>query len=191
LSFYLGAKFGCPSAIVRPLDDYIPKSEVFDKLPYGKIIFEHEDPKTICRWLRFLSPIRMYLYGNEHVIPDEWSKEMISNEVDHSSTRIVNDDDWYTFLENDPINDDIKWNFSAKHGRSWQVTQLTPIKIDTLVDNIRFRSALRRSNITFHARMSNITAQIYEWFDDCLEYGYIQSEVSRKPEALNAKSEYQ
>ncbi len=119
----------------------------------------------------------MYLYGNEQVIPDDWSKEMIANETDQSGSRTINDDDWYTFLENESINDDIKWNFSAKHGRSWQVTQLTPIKLNTLDDDIRFRSALRRSNITFHLRMSTVTAQIFEWFDYCLECGYITSEV--------------
>jgi hypothetical protein len=119
----------------------------------------------------------MYLYGNEQVIPNDWSKVMISNEADHCGKRIVDDDDWHTFLENEPINDAIKWNFASKHGQSWQVTQLNPIKLDTLEDNIRFRSALRRSNITFHTRMTTVTAQIYQWFDECLEYGYIHHEV--------------
>ena len=119
----------------------------------------------------------MYLYGNEQIIPNEWSKVMIANEADHSTKRIVNDDDWHTFLENESIADEIKWNFAPKHGRSWEVTQLNPIKLDTLEDNIRFRSALRRSNITFHARMATVTCQIFEWFDVCLEYGYIHHEV--------------
>jgi hypothetical protein len=177
ISINLGAKFGYSSAIVRALDDYIPKSEIYDKLPYGKLVFEYEDPKIICRWLRLLSPIRMYLYGNEQIIPNEWSKQMISTEPDQTIKRIVNDDDWCTFLENESINDDIKWNFSSKHGRTWEITQLTPIKLDTLEDNIRFRSALRRSTITYQSRMSNVTAQIFEWFDECLEYGYIKQEV--------------
>jgi hypothetical protein len=102
---------------------------------------------------------------------------MISNEVDHSDERTVNDDDWYTFIENELVSDDIKWNFFAKHGRTWKITHLTPIKLNTLQDNIRFRSALRRSNITFHKRRSTVTAQIFEWFDECLQYGYIQPEV--------------
>jgi hypothetical protein len=102
---------------------------------------------------------------------------MISNEVDHSNERTVNDDDWYTFLENELISDDIKWNFFAKHGQKWQITHLTPIKLNTLQDNIRFRSALRRSNITFYKRRSTVTAQIFEWFDECLQFGYIQPEV--------------
>jgi hypothetical protein len=175
--FDLGAKFGYPSATVRALDDYIPKNEIYNKLPYGKLIFEYEDPKIICRWLRLLSPIRMYLYGNEQIIPNEWSKQMISTEPDQTIKRIVNDDDWCTFLENESINDDIKWNFSSKHGRTWEITQLTPIKLDTLEDNIRFRSALRRSTVTFQSRMSTVTAQIFDWFDECLEYGYIKNEV--------------
>ncbi|CAF0830737.1 unnamed protein product [Rotaria sordida] len=170
------AKFGYPEAIICPLDDYIPKSEIYHKLPYGKLLFEYEDPRIICRWIRYLSPIRIYLYGNEQVIPNEWSKQMISNEADDSVKLIVNDDDWYTFLENESVDDSIKWNFSAKHGRTWKITQLTPIKLDSLIDNIRFRSSLRRANITYYSRMSTVTAQIFDWFDECLEYGYIKNE---------------
>ncbi|CAF0772370.1 unnamed protein product [Rotaria sp. Silwood1] len=183
------AKFGYPEAIICPLDDYIPKSEIYHKLPYGKLLFEYEDPKIICRWIRYLSPIRMYLYGNEQVIPNEWSKQMISNEVDHSLKLIVNDDDWYTFLENESISDSIKWNFSAKHGRTWKITQLTPIALNSLEDNIRFRSSLRRANITYYSRMSIVTAQIFDWFDECLEYGYVKNEFKLtrrdKPVSVN------
>ena len=141
-------------------------------------MFEYEDPKVICRWLRLLCPIRMYLYGNEQIIPNEWSKEMASHEPDHSVKRIVNDDDWCVFIENEPINDDIKWNFSSRYGQSWQIKNLTPTKLETLNNNLRFRSALRRSTITYQNRMSTVTAQIFDWFDLCLEQGYIQNEVS-------------
>ncbi len=141
-------------------------------------MFEYEHPKIICRWLRLLSPIRMYLYGNEQIIPNDWSKEMAKNEPDHSVKRIVNDDDCCVFIENESINDDIKWNFATRHGQFWQIKNLTPIKLDTLNNNIRFRSALRRSKITYQSRMSTVTAEIFDWFDQCLEYGYIQNEVS-------------
>jgi hypothetical protein len=174
---YSGAKFGYPSVIVRLLDDYIPKNEIYDKLPYGKLMFEYEEPRIICRWLRLLSPIRMYLYGNEQIIPNEWSKEMVLNEPDNSVKRVVNCDDWCTFIENESINDDIKWNFSSRHGKLWQIKNLTPIKLDDLNDNLLFRSALRRSNITFQSRMSTTTAQIFDWFDECIEHGYLNREV--------------
>ncbi|CAF4563045.1 unnamed protein product, partial [Rotaria sp. Silwood2] len=187
--FQLGAKFGYPDAIISSLDDYIPKSEIYHKLPYGKLLFEYEDPKIICRWIRYLSPIRMYLYGNEQVIPNEWCKQMIAHEADHSGRLIVNDDDWYTFLENESINDNIKWNFAAKHGRTWKTTQLTPINLISLEDNIRFRSCLRRANITYYSRMSIVSVQIFDWFDECLEYDYIKSEFKLtrrdKPVSVN------
>ncbi|CAF3560993.1 unnamed protein product [Adineta steineri] len=169
-------RFGYPSAIIRSLDDYIPKSEIYDKLPYGKLLFENENPIDICNCLRLLSPIRMYLYGNEEVIPSEWSRLMASTEVDHVDKGIVNDDDWCTFLENETVSENIKWNFSIKHGRSWKLTHLTPIQLHTLEDNIRFRSALRRSNMTFYSRMSNVTARLYDWFDTCLEREHLQHE---------------
>jgi hypothetical protein len=120
----------------------------------------------------------MYLYGNEQIIPSEWSKQMISYEPDQAVKRIVNDDDWCTFIENEPINDDIKWNFASRHGQSWQIKTITPIRLDSLDSNIRFRSALRRSNITYQYRMSTVTAQIFDWFDQCIEQGHIQNEVS-------------
>ncbi|CAF2045517.1 unnamed protein product [Rotaria magnacalcarata] len=169
-------KLGYPKTIISPLEDYIPKSEIYHKLPYGKLLFEYEDPRKICRWIRYLSPIRMYLYGNEQIIPSEWSKLMVANEIDHFAELIFNDDDWCTFLENETIKDDIKWNFSAKHGRTWKITQLTPVKLSSLYDNIRFRSSLRRAHITYFSRMSIVSTQIFDWLDGCLESGFIRNE---------------
>ncbi|CAM4876392.1 unnamed protein product [Rotaria socialis] len=169
-------KLGYPETIICSLEDYIPTSEIYHKLPYGKLLFENEDPRKICRWIRYLSPIRMYLYGNEQIIPSEWSKLMIANEIDHRAKLIFNDDDWCTFLENEIIKDDIKWNFSAKHGRTWKMTQLMPIKLNSLYDNIRFRSSLRRAHITYFSRMSIVSTQIFDWFDECLENGFIRNE---------------
>lgn len=120
----------------------------------------------------------MYLYGNEQIIPNEWSKQLIANETDQASQRTINDDDWHTFIENESISNDIKWNFSAQHAKSWKLTQYTPINLNTLADNIRFRSALRRSTITLQNRMSTVTSQIFEWFDECVARGYILSEVN-------------
>ena len=141
-------------------------------------MFEYESSAVICRWIRSLSPIRMYLYGNEQIIPSEWSKQMISYEPDHTIRRVVNDDDWCTFIENEPVSDDVKWNFSARHGKSWLIKDLTPVRLDNLDGNIRFRSALRRSNITYQHRMSTVTAEIFDWFDQCVERGHLQNEVS-------------
>lgn len=132
----------------------------------------------MCYWIRYLSPIRMYLYGNEQKIANDWSQLMIRSEIDHSSNFIVNDDDWHTFLENEPINDNIKWNFHVKYGTGWKVTQLAPLKLDSLHDNIRFRSSLRRADVTYSSRMTTVTAKIFDWYDSCLELGFLQSEVN-------------
>ncbi|UJR37140.1 hypothetical protein I4U23_029850 [Adineta vaga] len=167
---------GYPSTSIRILDEYIPKSELYDKLPYGKTIFEYEHPEVICAWLRDLSPIRMYLYGNEQLVASEWSKQMILYEADHIGREIVNDDDWHTFIENDAIDDDIKWNFYANHAQTWKIKRMTPIKVCNLNENLRFRSALRRAHITYHTRRSTVTAQIYHWFDQCSQFNYIPHE---------------
>ena len=159
------------------MDEYIPRGEAYNKLPYGKLMFEYEEPNIICRWLRLLCPIRMYLYGNEQGISSELSKEMISREPDPSVRRIVNDDDYCIFVENELVSDHIKWNFSSRHAQLWQISNLTPLNIDRLNADIRFRSALRRAHITYDTRMSSTTAQIFDWFDECMQHNYLPNEV--------------
>ena len=172
-----GSKLGYPNAEVHSLDEYIPKGEIFDKLPYGKLIFEYENPSKVCRWLKGLSPIRFYLYGNEKEIPYEWSKMMISTEVE-LGTGVRNDDDWHTFIEHEAIKDQIKWNVGTLFASDWNIKQYAPLHLLTLVDNLRFRSALRRAHKTFHTRMSTITAQIFEWYDSAYDDGFFNNEVS-------------
>lgn len=174
----LGVELGYSQAIVRTLDEYIPKNEIYNKFPYGNLIFQNEEPETICRWLRTLGPIRLYLYGNQTSIPNEWSKQMIINEPDSTVKHVINDEDLCLFLENESIRDDIKWNFFVQHAQSWQIRSLTPLKIESFSDNIRFRSALRRAHLNFADRMNKITAQANTWYDDCLAQGYLKNEVN-------------
>ena len=173
----LGTKLGYPMAEVCSLDDYIPKGEIYDKLPYGKLLFEHEDPVLVCSWLRALAPIRLYLYGNEQTIPHEWSKMMISNEVDSTTTGGNNDDDWHAFLEHQLIKDSMKWNFKILFASTWQIKQYAPLQLSTLEENIRFQSALRRAHKTYHLRMSSVSEKIFNWYDSACENGYFNSEV--------------
>ncbi|CAF0992294.1 unnamed protein product [Adineta ricciae] len=175
-------RLGYSSVIIRSLHEYIPKDELYDKLPYGKIIFENEHPTNICRWLRELSPIRMYLYGNEESIQSEWSKQMIADETDHASKYIVDDDNWHTFIEHESIHENIKWNFHVKYGQTWKITQYVPIKLNNISQNLRFRSSLRRAHMTFSTRQTTVTAQVYRWFEQCKQYGYLPDEFEIRPQ---------
>ena len=121
--------------------------------------------------------MRMYLYGNEESIQSEWSKQMIADETDHAGQYIIDDDNWHTFIEHEPIHENIKWNFHVKYGQAWKVTQYVPIKLHNISQNLRFRSSLRRAHMTFGTRQTTVTAQIYRWFEQCKQYGYLPNEV--------------
>lgn len=119
----------------------------------------------------------MYLYGNEQTITSDLSKQMILNEPDPFVRRIVNDDDYCIFVENELVRDDIKWNFFSRHAQSWQISNITPMNLNRLNDDIRFRSTLRRAHITYSTRMSTTTAQIFDWYDDCMQHNHLPDEV--------------
>ena len=87
------------------------------------------------------------------------------------------EDNWCAFLENESIDNDMKWNFSSMFGEKWQIKRIAPINLDNLNENLRFQSALRRAFKTFHQRQIEITAEIFEWYDKCITNGHIQSEV--------------
>ena len=142
-------------------------------LPYSKILFSNENPEFICKLINKLSPIRFYLYGNELCDINGWTKIMIENE--HS---IMDDEDnWIAFIENEFVDNDIKWNFAFVYGRNWKVSRVSPINFNQLEDDPRFRSALRRSHITCSERQIEVTAQIYDWYEDCIKRDYLHIEV--------------
>ena len=142
-------------------------------LPYSEALFGNEDPQYICELITKLSPLRLYLYGNEEFISSEWSKLMIGCE-----TRVMEDEDsWCAFIENECIDDDIKWNFGPLFGQRWQVKRLSPINLTELDKNLRFQSALRRAFKTLSHRRIEVTAEIFDWYDRCISGGYIRLKV--------------
>ncbi|CAF2108189.1 unnamed protein product [Rotaria magnacalcarata] len=162
------------SVIIRTVDKYIPSTDVQRPclLPYSQALFNHEDPKYICELVKRLSPIRLYLYGNEEVISSEWSSLMISSE-----THVMEDEDsWCAFIENEYIDDEIKWNIGPKFGRNWHVKRIAPVNLTGLDKNLRFQSALRRAFKTLNHRENEITAEIFDWYDRCIHEGYLSLE---------------
>ncbi|CAF3945015.1 unnamed protein product [Rotaria sordida] len=165
---------GYPSIIIRTLDNYIPSNneEKSCLLPYSQALFNHEHPQYICELIKKLSPLRLYLYGNDEFISSEWSNLMISSE-----THVMEDEDnWCSFIENEYIDDEIKWNFRSLFGEKWQIKRLAPINLTELNKHLRFQSALRRAYKTFSHRQFEVTSKIFEWYDSCIHEGFLHIE---------------
>ncbi|CAF1284568.1 unnamed protein product, partial [Didymodactylos carnosus] len=97
---------------------------------------------------------------------------MIATEIS-----IMDDEDnWCAFLENEYVDSEVKWNFGFIFGREWQVSRVSPLDISQLDENPRFYSALRLAHTTFAERQIEVTAEIFDWYTECIERGYLQGE---------------
>jgi hypothetical protein len=115
----------------------------------------------------------LYLYGSDLSKLNDWSKLMIENEDE-----MVNDEDnWSSFIENEFVDNEVKWNFAFLFGRKWKISRVSPINLNQINDNPRFYSALRRSHLTYSQRQIEVTGQIFDWYNKCLEQEYIHIEV--------------
>ncbi|CAF2850325.1 unnamed protein product [Rotaria sp. Silwood2] len=180
---------GYPSVIIRILDNYIPSSneEKPCLLPYSQALFNYEHPLYICELIKKLSPLRLYLYGNDECISSEWSSLMISSE-----THVMEDEDnWCSFVENEYINDEIKWNFRSLFGEKWQIKRIAPINLTELNKHLRFQSALCRAYKTLSHRQFEVTSEIFEWYDRCVREGFLHIEpklsIQEKNKTANHK----
>ena len=174
----LESRLADPSVIVRQLNDYIPLDEQFSSLlPYAKHLFEYEKPSYLRRLIEKLSPIRLYVYGNQLSQLREWNQLMIENE----QSVMDDEDNWCAFLQSEPLDDEVKWNFAFALGKTWKVNRVSPISEDSLLGDPRFQSAVLRALQTFAERQMEVTAQIFDWYDECLRLGDFHSEVRSSP----------
>ncbi|UJR38678.1 hypothetical protein I4U23_031344 [Adineta vaga] len=176
---------GYNSLIIRQFHDYLPSNERHSSLlPYSKLLFNNENPEKICQMIQNLCSIRLYLYGNELKIPSEWSNLMIENEKE----LMDDEDNWTCFIENDLISNEIKWNFSFLFGKKWQFSRVTPLDLNQLNNDPRFVSALRRSFLTYSQRQIQVTADIFDWYEDCIKREDIKLEPKLKDQQIIMKS---
>ncbi len=174
INIILGTKLGYSSTVIRQFHDYIPSNERHSALlPYSKLLFNNENPNYICQLIKKLSPIRLYLYGNELCNLSEWSKLMIETE----NEMMDDEDNWSAFIENEFVDNEVKWNFSFVFGRQWKISRVSPIDLHQLNDDPRFQSALRRAYITFAERQIEVTSDIFDWYGKCIEKGYLHIHV--------------
>jgi len=143
-------------------------------LPYSQLLYDHENPLYIRRLLRNLCSIRLYLYGNTLCRLNDWSSLMIESEDE-----IMNDEDnWCGFIENEPIDNDIKWNFGFIFGKTWMpFRRITPFNLDQLKADPRFRSVLNRSFRTYASRQIEVTSKLFDWYAFNIQCGSISIEV--------------
>lgn len=165
---------GYGSTVIRQLSEYIPNGERDSCLiPYSRILFENEDPMKIVELLKNVSSIRLYLYGNVLSELNNWSELLIGGEDEMLS----DEDSWSAFIENEKIEDEIKWNFAFLFGKSWKRNRVSPLRIDQLGDDPRFHSSLRRSHRTYSQRQIELTSKIFDWYNKSLEKNFIHIEV--------------
>ena len=101
---------------------------------------------------------------------------MISTETDV----MQDEDNWCAFLENERVQENIKWNFVFTCTKEWKVSRVAPTDFSRLDENPRFHSALRRAFITFADRQIEVTAEIFDWYENCISTESLQREVRQK-----------
>ena len=91
---------------------------------------------------------------------------------------MINDEDnWSAFIENQSLDDDVKWNFAFLFGKKWKTSRVSPFRIDQLGSDPRFQSALRRSHLTYSQRQLELTSFLFDWYNKSLENHFIHLEV--------------
>ncbi|CAF4855248.1 unnamed protein product, partial [Rotaria sp. Silwood2] len=91
--------------------DYEPRiCTIYDYLPADEVIDfnEKSEADILCNYVKSLSPIRVYLIGNELHIQNSVSKYFLKNELYNGTTNEY--DEKLTFVENEPIRESIKMN---------------------------------------------------------------------------------
>ena len=153
---FIGKTIGFESIIIRTISCYFPNNEnEFFLRSNVKILFDNEDWHKIHDILKIAAPIRLYLYGNEHLIENEWRNRMISTET----TIMANENEWCTLVNQEPLNNVNRWALLTEYSSTWQIERVASINLSHFEENLAFDSALRRAHITFNERKVQVTNQ--------------------------------
>ncbi|CAF3438992.1 unnamed protein product [Rotaria sp. Silwood2] len=123
--------------------DYLPSNESID-------FYENPDADIIYNYVKKLSPIRLYLIGNETFIPNSISKYFFENEINDIDQNEY--DTKYSLVENQPIDIHIKLNLANVLDSTRQLTNVIIKQLDHIENDIKFPAALERANVTIQGR---------------------------------------
>jgi hypothetical protein len=82
--------------------------------------------------------------------------------INHETHVMENEDNLCAFIENEYIEDEMKWNIGPMFGEKWKIKRLSPINLTELDKNLRFQSALRQPYKIFSHRQIEITSEIFD-----------------------------
>ncbi|CAF2743226.1 unnamed protein product [Rotaria sp. Silwood2] len=123
--------------------DYLPSNESID-------FYENPDADIIYNYVKKLSPIRLYLIGNETFIPNSISKYFFENEINDIDQNEY--DTKYSLVENQPIDIHIKLNLANVLDSTRQLANVIIKQLDHIENDIKFPAALERANVTIQGR---------------------------------------
>ncbi|CAF1146475.1 unnamed protein product [Rotaria sordida] len=133
--------------------DYEPRiCTIYDYLSSNTSSNFYENPYAdiLCNYVKNLSPIRVYLIGNETFIPNSVSKYFFENESNDDTA------DEYgtkpTFIENEPISEFIRQNLANILNSTRSLTNGIIQRLNEIANDIRFPAALERANVTIQGR---------------------------------------
>jgi hypothetical protein len=168
-------------ARVCTLHDYISSDESDFNMSAEDRAFVRHQKKIICSLLKKIAPIRIYIIGNDENISNEWSELMIKNEPNNHGHTVPQYDQWCTFVENEPITSETVHKLVHRYSSSWQLTNITPVRLDTIRNDIHFLPAFDRSHTTLEAREMTANIELCLWamnyHENSTKYS---SEVERK-----------
>ncbi|CAF4452747.1 unnamed protein product [Rotaria sp. Silwood2] len=128
--------------------DYEPRiCTIYDYLPADEVIDfnEKSEADILCNYVKSLSPIRVYLIGNELHIQNSVSKYFLKNELYNGTTNEY--DEKLTFVENEPIRESIKMNLVNLLDVRQLLTNVIIKRLDQIKNDIEFPAALERVNV--------------------------------------------
>jgi hypothetical protein len=114
--------------------------------------FVNQQNEILCSLAKKIAPIRIYVVGNEENISNKWSQLMLENEPDNADPTALLYDQCCTFVQNEPVTAESLHNFVHRHGSSWKVTNIMPIRLDKIREDPSFLIALDRSRTTLESR---------------------------------------
>jgi hypothetical protein len=127
--------------VICTIYDYIPAN-------IGSCFHENLQADIICNYIKTISPIRIYLVGNETYIPNASCKCLFDHELDDGNDY----DTRYTLVENEPVKQHIKWELAKELRPTWRPEDMVVKRLVDIQNDIHFPHALQRVSVILKGR---------------------------------------